>query len=191
MGGVHESTGSGMNVLGIAGWSGAGKTTLLEKLIPLLIQRGLKVSTIKHAHHAFDVDVPGKDSYRHREAGASEVLIASAQRFALMHEHRGDAEPGLAELLQHLSPVDLVLVEGFKRDTHAKIEIWRQGTGKPLLQPDDPAIIAVACDAEPPHLTAPRLDIDDTAGIADFIVAWCRSAAAGAAQPWRKLKQGT
>ncbi|WP_430395522.1 molybdopterin-guanine dinucleotide biosynthesis protein B [Ferrovibrio sp.] len=190
MGSVHEGTGSGMNVLGIAGWSGAGKTTLLEKLIPLLIQRGLKVSTIKHAHHAFDVDVPGKDSYRHREAGASEVLIASAQRFALMHEHRGEAEPGLAELLQHLSPVDLVLVEGFNRDTHAKIEIWRQGTGKPLLQPDDPAIIAVACDAEPPHLTAPRLDLDDTAGIADFIVAWCRSAAASAAQPWRKPKQG-
>ncbi|WP_290979364.1 molybdopterin-guanine dinucleotide biosynthesis protein B [Ferrovibrio sp.] len=165
------------HVLGIAGWSGAGKTTLLEKLIPALVARGLRVSTIKHAHHSFDVDKPGKDSHRHRVAGASEVLISSAQRFALMHELRGAAEPSLADLLARLSPVDLVLVEGFKREGHAKIEVWRQCVGKPLLQPDDPAIIAVACDAEPLHLTAPRLDVDDVAGIADFILAWCASAA--------------
>lgn len=164
------------HVLGIAGWSGAGKTTLLEKLIPALVARGLKVSTIKHAHHSFDVDKPGKDSHRHRTAGASEVLISSAQRFALMHELRGAPEPSLADLLARLSPVDLVLVEGFKREGHAKIEVWRRCVGKPLLQPDDPAIVAVACDAEPPHLTAPRLDVDDVAGIADFILAWCGTA---------------
>jgi len=167
-----------MKVLGIAGWSGAGKTTLLEKLIPLLISRGLRVSTIKHAHHHFDVDVPGKDSYRHRAAGASEVLVSSAKRYALLHEHRGAAEPTLSELLGRLSLVDLVLVEGFKREGHAKIEIWRESVGKPLLQPDDPAIIAVACDAEPPHLTAPRLDLSNPDAIADFILAWAASPAA-------------
>lgn len=171
----------GTRVLGIAGWSGAGKTTLLDKLIPALVARGLRVSTIKHAHHSFDVDKPGKDSHRHRLAGATEVLVSSGQRYALMHELRGAPEPSLADLLARLSPVDLVLVEGFKREGHAKIEVWRHCVGKPLLQPDDPAIVAVACDIEPPHLTAPRLDIDDIAGIADFIQHWCASAAAQAA----------
>ncbi|MBX3453035.1 molybdopterin-guanine dinucleotide biosynthesis protein B [Ferrovibrio sp.] len=165
-----------MRVLGITGFSGAGKTTLLEKLIPLLVSRGMRVSTLKHAHHGFDVDVPGKDSYRHRAAGASEVLIASARRYAILHELRDQPEPGLEALLARMSPVDLVLVEGYKREGHAKIEIWRQANGQPLLQPDDPAIIAVACDTDPPHRTAPRLDIDDAAGIADFIQTWMRSA---------------
>ena len=165
-----------MRVLGITGYSGAGKTTLLEKLIPLLVARGLRISTLKHAHHAFDVDKPGKDSYRHRAAGASEVLIASASRYAIMHELRDAPEPGLEQLIARMSPADLVLVEGFKREGHAKIEIWRQANGQPLLQPDDPAIIAVACDADPPHRTAPRLDIDDVAAIADFVQAWMQTA---------------
>ncbi len=165
-----------MRVLGITGYSGAGKTTLLEKLIPLLVARGLRISTLKHAHHAFDVDKPGKDSYRHRAAGASEVLIASASRYAIMHELRDAPEPGLEQLIARMSPADLVLVEGFKREGHAKIEIWRQANGQPLLQPDDPAIIAVACDADPPHRTAPRLDIDDPVAIADFIQAWMQTA---------------
>src|SRR3546814_9186396 len=121
-----------MKVLGITGWSGSGKTTLLADLIPLLVAQGLRVSTIKHAHHDFDVDQPGKDSYRHRAAGASEVLISSARRFALMRELRGEPEPGLAELLARLTPVDLVLVEGFKREAHPKIEVSRADPGKPI-----------------------------------------------------------
>ena len=165
-----------MRVLGITGFSGAGKTTLLEKLIPLLVARGLRISTIKHAHHEFDVDTPGKDSYRHRAAGASEVLVASARRYVILHELRDAPEPELETLLGRMSPADLVLVEGFKREGHAKIEIWRQANGQPLRQPDDPAIIAVACDADPPHRTAPRLDLDDIGGIADFIQAWMRVA---------------
>ncbi|MFN3400553.1 MAG: molybdopterin-guanine dinucleotide biosynthesis protein B, partial [Ferrovibrio sp.] len=146
-----------MKVLGISGWSGAGKTTLLADLIPLLVARGVKVSTIKHAHHDFDIDRPGKDSYRHREAGASEVLISSAKRYAVMHELRGAAEPTLDELLTRLSPVDLVLVEGFKTSGHAKIEVWRAAVGKPMRQPDDPSIIAVASDAALPDLPVPVL----------------------------------
>src|SRR3546814_905780 len=135
-----------MKVLGIAGWSGAGKTTLLSELIPLLVVSGLRVSTIKHAHHDFDIDQPGKDSYRHRHAGAHEVLVSSARRFALMHEHRGEPEPTLDELLAKLAPVDLVLVEGFKASAHPKIEVWRPSVGKPMRQPQDPHIIAVASD---------------------------------------------
>ncbi len=135
-----------MRVIGLAGWSGAGKTTLLCRLIPALIGRGLRVSTLKHAHHAFDVDKPGKDSFLHREAGATEVLIGSAGRWALMHELRGEAEPELPALLARMSPVDLVLVEGFKRAGHRKIEVHRAVVGKPLLHPDDPTIVAVAAD---------------------------------------------
>lgn len=163
-----------MRVLGIAGWSGSGKTTLLAGLIPQLVQRGLRVSTIKHAHHQFDVDQPGKDSYRHREAGATEVLISSAQRFALLHEHRGAPEPTLEELLAKLSPVDLVLVEGFKKESHPKIEVWRAATGKPMLQPDDPQVIAVASDSDLPDLPVPRLDAGNAGQVADFICAWLR-----------------
>lgn len=135
-----------MRVIGLAGWSGAGKTTLIVKLIPLLRARGLTVSTLKHAHHAFDIDKPGKDSFLHREAGASEVLVASANRFALMHELRGAPEPSLGDLLARLSPVDLVLVEGYKRDAHAKIEVHREANGKPFLFSEDPTILALASD---------------------------------------------
>ena len=135
-----------MRLIGFAGWSGAGKTTLLQLVIPALVGRGLRVSTVKHAHHAFDVDQPGKDSYMHRQAGATEVLVGSAARWALMHEHRGEAEPDLLELLARMSPVDLVLVEGFKRGPHRKIEVHRAAVGKPLLHPGDPTIVAMAAD---------------------------------------------
>ncbi|WP_034851870.1 molybdopterin-guanine dinucleotide biosynthesis protein B [Inquilinus limosus] len=169
-----------MRVLGIAGWSGSGKTTLLAKLIPVLIARGLTVSTVKHAHHEFDVDQPGKDSWRHREAGATEVLVSSSRRWALMHEHRGAAEPPLEALLAKLEPVDLVLVEGFKRERYPKLEVWRAETGKPPLYPEDPDIIAVASDG----LVADgvvgssrlRLDVDDVEAIADFVVDFVRKA---------------
>src|SRR6266576_6396144 len=136
-----------MKVIGLAGWSGAGKTTLLTRVIPQLQKRGLRVSVIKHAHHAFDVDVPGKDSWKHREAGAAEVLVSSSQRWALMHELRGAAEPRLPELLAKMSPVDLVVVEGFKREPHRKIEVYRAANGKPLLFPDDTGIVGIAADA--------------------------------------------
>lgn len=159
-----------MKVLGLAGWSGSGKTTLLVGLIPLLRRRGLTVSTVKHAHHRFDVDTPGKDSWRHREAGASEVMVASANRFALMHELRGAREPALDELLARMSPVDLVLVEGFKSEGHDKIEVHRAANGKPPLFPDDPAIIAVATDAPLDTGTLPRLDLNDPEAIAEFAV---------------------
>ena len=135
-----------VRLIGFAGWSGAGKTTLLQLVIPALVERGLRVSTVKHAHHAFDVDQPGKDSYLHRQAGATEVLVGSAARWALMHEHRGEAEPELAELLARMSAVDLVLVEGFKRGPHRKIEVHRAAVGKPLLHPADPTIVAMAAD---------------------------------------------
>jgi molybdopterin-guanine dinucleotide biosynthesis protein B len=159
-----------MKVIGLAGWSGAGKTTLLQRLIPHLIGQGLRVSTVKHAHHRFDVDTPGKDSWLHREAGAAEVLVASSQRWALMHELRGADEPPLAELLQKLSPVDLVIVEGFKAAPHPKIEVHRAANGKPHLFPGDPAIIALACDAPVPEPRAGLtvVGLDDITAIADI-----------------------
>jgi molybdopterin-guanine dinucleotide biosynthesis protein B len=149
-----------MKLIGLAGWSGAGKTTLLTRVIPHLVTRGLKVSTIKHAHHSFDVDVPGKDSYRHREAGASEVLISSGKRFALMHELRDETEWPLADLLRKMSPVDLLIIEGFKRDNHPKIEVHRAENGKPFLFPDDANIVAVASDAQP-DTKLPLIHIDE------------------------------
>lgn len=155
-----------MRVIGITGWSGAGKTTLLTRLIPALTARGLTVSTLKHAHHAFDVDVPGKDSHAHRQAGATEVLIASRKRFALMHELRGADEPRLAELLRLLAPVDLVLVEGFKREAHRKIEVFRAANGKPPLHPDDAQICAIAADTSFPQAGRPVVGLDDIAAIA-------------------------
>ncbi len=167
-----------MQVFGLAGWSGSGKTTLLIRLLPALIARGLSVSTVKHAHHAFDVDQPGKDSWRHREAGASEVMVASANRWALMHEHRGAAEPPLSALLQQMSRVDLVLVEGFKGETHAKLEVHRTVLGKPLLCTDDPTIVAIASDAPLAGLAIPRFALDDVRGIAAFILGHCRLKAA-------------
>lgn len=160
-----------MRVIGFAGWSGAGKTTLLARLIPALTARGLSVSTVKHAHHEFDVDTPGKDSHTHRMVGAREVLVASARRWALMHELRGAAEPELPELLAHLAPVDLVLVEGYKRDHHPKIEIYRASVGKPPLHPDDPHIAGIASDAPLPGAPLPVMALDDTAAIADFVIA--------------------
>ncbi len=163
-----------MRVFGLAGWSGSGKTTLAARLIPEFVRRGVRVSTIKHAHHAFDVDQPGKDSYAHRMAGASEVLVSSANRFALMHELRGAPELTLDQLLARLAPVDLVLVEGFKRDRHEKIEIHRPSVGKPLLAPEDPQIVAVASDAPLTGLKVPLLPIDDARAIADFIIARLR-----------------
>jgi len=165
-----------MRVLGIAGWSGSGKTTLLAKLIPALIGRGLTVSTVKHAHHDFDIDQPGKDSWRHREAGATEVLVSSDRRWALMHEHRGAAEPPLAALLAKLQPVDLVLVEGFKREAYPKLEVWRAETGKQPLHPEDPSIVAVASDGPIADPARQRLDIDDIEAIADFVVDFARKA---------------
>jgi molybdopterin-guanine dinucleotide biosynthesis protein B len=158
-----------MRLIGLAGWSGAGKTTLLRKLIPLLTQRGLRVSTVKHAHHSFDIDQPGKDSWEHRQAGTTEVLVASSARWALMHELRLDAEPALQELLAHLAPVDLVLVEGFKRDRHPKIEIHRVANAKPLLHPDDPTIVAIASDAALPGLAIPLHHLDDIEAIAGTV----------------------
>ena len=160
-----------MKVMGFAGWSGAGKTTLLVKLIPALRAQGLSVSTIKHAHHAFDVDTPGKDSYQHRQAGAQEVLVTSSNRWALMHELRGAPEPSLDALLARLAPVDLVLVEGFKRDAHDKIEVHRVGNGKPFLFPDDPSIVALASDAPPPFGPLPRVLLDDVDAVAALVLA--------------------
>jgi molybdopterin-guanine dinucleotide biosynthesis protein MobB len=172
-----------MRIFGVAGWSGSGKTTLLTRLIPALVARGVTVSTIKHAHHNFDIDQPGKDSWKHRQAGASEVLISSVARWALMHEHRGAREPGLGELLAHLSPVDLVIVEGFKADAFPKLEIHRPALGKPLLYPDDPDIVAVASDVVLPGIPLPRLALDDIAAIASFILAHCQlEAVHGAAE---------
>ena len=167
-----------MQVFGIAGWSGSSKTTLLKELIPTLIGRGLSVSSMKHAHHDFDIDQPGKDSYEHRAAGAREVLISSANRWALMHELKGDAEPSLDDLIARMTPVDLLLVEGFKWETHPKLEVHRPDVGKPLLQPDDPHIVAVASDTKLNGLTVPLFDLSDIAGIADFIMRRCQLMAA-------------
>ena len=182
-----------MRIFGIAGWSGSGKTTLLRALIPVLVARGISVSTMKHAHHAFDVDKPGKDSYEHRKAGATEVMISSANRWALMHELRGAAEPATADLIRYMTPVDLLLIEGFKTERHEKLEVHRPTVGKPPLYPEDPTVVAVASDEEISGLALPRLDLNDVAAIADFIIAHCGLAAreskdgntrtAGAARP--------
>ena len=158
-----------MKIIGLAGWSGAGKTTLLTRLIPHFNAQGLRVSVIKHAHHQFDVDVPGKDSWRHREAGAAEVLVSSANRWALMHELRGAAEPRLPELLAKLSPVDLVVVEGFKREPHRKIEVHRAANGKPLLFPDDPGIVGIATDATV-ETRLPTVHLDDIPAVAALLL---------------------
>ena len=159
-----------MRVIGLAGWSGSGKTTLLVKVIPRLVARGLKVSTLKHAHHAFDIDQPGKDSHSHRMAGATEVLVGSANRWAIVHELRGDPEPSLADLLRKLGPVDLVLVEGYKRQRHPKLEVYRAAVGKPLLHPEDTAIVAVAADEPLPQARVPVVDLDDIERIADVLI---------------------
>ncbi|MCC6717752.1 MAG: molybdopterin-guanine dinucleotide biosynthesis protein B [Acetobacteraceae bacterium] len=159
-----------MRLLGITGWSGSGKTTLLTALLPLLAARGLSVSTVKHAHHDFDLDQPGKDSWRHRAAGAQEVLIAGARRWALLHENAGD-EPDLDALLARLAPVDLVLVEGFKASPHAKIEVHRASLGKPPIWPGRADIVAVASDTTPAGCDRACLDLARPATIADWIIA--------------------
>ena len=159
-----------MKTFGFAGWSGSGKTTLIEKLMPLFVQRGLRVSLIKHAHHSFDVDVPGKDSYRHRRAGATEVLVTSSRRWVLMHELRGAQEPSFEEQIKHLSPCDLLLAEGYKYAPIPKLEVWRAETGEGLLHPNDPHIVAIATDTRL-ETRLPQLDLNDRQGIAAFIVA--------------------
>jgi molybdopterin-guanine dinucleotide biosynthesis protein B len=158
-----------MRVIGLAGWSGSGKTTLLTRLIPCLVARGLAVSTLKHAHHGFDIDYPGKDSHSHRMAGATEVMVGSAARFALVHELRGAAEPTLKDLLARMSPVDLVVVEGYKAASIPKLEVYRAAVGKPLLHPDDDCIVAVAADAPLPQVELPVVSLDDVEGIADIV----------------------
>ena len=154
-----------MRIFGLAGWSGSGKTTLLAALIPELVARGLSVSTIKHAHREFDIDQPGKDSWRHREAGAAEVLVSSTQRWALMHELRGAEEPRIPELLAKLSQVDLVVIEGFKREPHRKIEVFRAANGKPFLFPDDPGVAGIATDT-PVETALPTAHLDDIEAVA-------------------------
>lgn len=169
-----------MKLIGLAGWSGAGKTTLLSRLIPYLVGQGLRVSTIKHAHHAFDVDTPGKDSHVHRQAGATEVLVASSARFALMHELRGAPEPELPELLARMQKVDLLIVEGFKRSPHPKLEVFRAANGRPPLWPTLPGIVAIATDTALADCTLPSAHLDDIPAIARLV-----QAAAENADPWR------
>jgi len=160
-----------MRIIGLAGWSGSGKTTLVTRVIPVLTKRGLKVATVKHAHHDFDTDQPGKDSWLHRQAGACEVAIVSSRRWAIVHELREEPEPPLAEVLAKLSPVDLVIVEGFKRHAHPKLEVYRAAIGKPLLHPDDDCIVAIASDAPLPQAQVPLLMLDDSEGIANVLEA--------------------
>jgi molybdopterin-guanine dinucleotide biosynthesis protein B len=160
-----------MRIIGLAGWSGSGKTTLITKLIPCLIGRGLRVSTLKHAHHGFDLDQPGKDSFMHRAAGATEVIVSSARRFAILHELRDEPEWNLGALVAKMSAVDLVMVEGFKRDAFPKIEIHRAENGKPLIHPDDPHIVAIASDTPLPQVTVPVVNLDDIEAIAELVLA--------------------
>ena len=160
-----------MRIIGLAGWSGAGKTTLMAKILPRILGRGLRVSTVKHAHHSFDMDQPGKDSHTHRLAGATEVLISSSSRWALVHELRGAREPLLEGLLAKLTPVDLVLVEGFKRGRHPKMEVYRAAVGKPLLHPDDPNIVAVVSDVALPAAPVPVVGFGDVEAIVELLLA--------------------
>ncbi len=159
-----------MKIFGIVGKSGSGKTTLLEKLIPVLVKRGISISTIKHTHHKFDMDQPGKDSFRQREAGSCEVMLASSHRWALLHELRNEQEPEIEDLITHMSPVDLVLVEGFKFHDHPKIEVHRPAHGREPLWPTDQTILAVASDEKPDGLDRTLIDLNDVNAIADFII---------------------
>jgi molybdopterin-guanine dinucleotide biosynthesis protein B len=167
-----DATAPTTRVIGIAGWSGAGKTTLIARLLPVLLARGLRVATIKHAHHAFDVDQPGKDSWIHRKAGAGEVLVASSRRWVHMHEiGEGEREPSLADLLRRLGPCELIVVEGFKRDSLAKIEVVRADAGKPPLYPSDPTVAALASDKPLPGLALPVVDLADIEAVAAIVLA--------------------
>jgi molybdopterin-guanine dinucleotide biosynthesis protein B len=162
-----------MKIFGIAGWSGSGKTTLIAKLLPELTARGLRVSTLKHSSHAFDIDRPGKDSHTHRQAGASEVMVSSARRWALIHENRNEPEASLDDLIARMTPVDLLLVEGFKAYAHAKLEVYRHANGTPLLAEADPYIVAVASDDLLAGLRVPQFPLDNVSAIAGFILAEC------------------
>jgi molybdopterin-guanine dinucleotide biosynthesis protein B len=168
-----------MRIIGLAGWSGSGKTTLITRLIPRFIARGIRVSTLKHAHHGFDLDQPGKDSFFHRAAGATEVIISSAKRWAILHELREEPEWDLRALVAKMSPVDLVLVEGFKRDAFPKLEIHRAANDKPLIHPEDPHIVAIASDIALPQAKVPVVDLNDIEAIADLLLK--RAVAVGAA----------
>ena len=159
-----------MKIFGLVGWSGSGKTTLVANLVPELMGRGLTVSTMKHTHHNFDIDKPGKDSHQHRLAGATEVLLTGSKRWALLHENRDAPEPSIDDLLARMKEVDLVLIEGFKSHKHQKMEVHRPAVGKPLLCPEDPTIVAVASDVELPDVTLPVIGLENVAAIADFIV---------------------
>ncbi|MBT5513174.1 MAG: molybdopterin-guanine dinucleotide biosynthesis protein B [Rhodospirillaceae bacterium] len=173
-----------MNIFGLVGWSGSGKTTLMRLLLPELTSRGYRVSTMKHTHHNFDIDKPGKDSYMHREAGAHEVLITGAKRWAILHENRHAPEPDIETLLTRLEEVDLVLIEGFKSHSHAKMEVFRPSVGKSMIAADDKTIVAIASDEQLNVENCPILDLNDIVGIADFILNYCglnRRAANGAA----------
>ena len=174
-----------MKIYGIIGWQNSGKTTLVESLVSIMTGRGLSVSTVKHVHHDVDLDQPGKDTWRHRAAGAQEVVLASAHRFAILREHRGP-EPDLASVLARLAPVDLVLVEGYKRDAHPKIEIHRAANEKPWMRPDMPGIVAVASDVPPPY-DLPRAPLDDVEAVADLVLA---HAAPLAAIAWATRQEG-
>jgi molybdopterin-guanine dinucleotide biosynthesis adapter protein len=162
-----------MNVFGLVGWSGSGKTTLMVGLLPELIDRGLRVSTMKHSHHGFDVDKEGKDSYRHRQAGATEVMLMSGSRWALMHELRQEPEPDVETLIQRMAPVDLLVIEGFRNHAHPKVEVHRPMDGKPFLWPKDPGVVAVASDQPLEGVGVPVLDLNDFAAVADFIIHHC------------------
>jgi molybdopterin-guanine dinucleotide biosynthesis adapter protein len=164
-----------MRILGLAGWSGSGKTTLLAKIIPRLVARGLTVSTVKHAHHGFDVDTPGKDSHTHRMAGATEVMVASGRRWALMHELRDAPEPTIYELLTKMSPVDLVLIEGFKWAHHVRIEVYRSEVGKPPFHPENSHVAGIVSDTPFPDAGRPVVDIDDVEGVVELILATAES----------------
>src|SRR5260221_1233007 len=177
-----------MRIIGLAGWSGSGKSTLITKLIPCLIARGIKVSTLKHAHHGFDLDQPGKDSFFHRAAGATEVIISSAKRWAILHELRDEAEWDLPKLVAKMSAVDLVLVEGFKRDAFPKLEIYRAANGKPLIHPDDPHIVAIASDVALPQVKFPTVDLNDIEAIADLLLR--RAVPIGAVSATASVKGG-
>ena len=161
---------SGLKVIGLAGWSGAGKTTLLTRLIPLLVSRGVRVATLKHAHHGFDIDHPGKDSHLHRQAGASEVIVSSSRRWAQIREVDEGAEARLPDLLRRLSPAGLALVEGFKRESHPKLEVFRAANGRQPIHPDDPRIVAVASDVPFPEARVPVVGLDEIGAIADLVL---------------------
>jgi len=162
-----------MRIFGLVGWSGSGKTTLIRKLIPELIGMGFRVSTMKHTHHNFDIDKPGKDSYEHRVAGASQVLITGSKRWALLNENRDQPEPKIEDLLARMDDVDLVLIEGFKSHPHAKLEVFRPSVGKELIGSTDTSIVAIATDEDVSEVHLPVLDLNDVAGVAQFIVDFC------------------